>query len=510
MLLQHNLLLLLPMLVPLAGAILCLFCWRAVTAQKILALFAQLGLLASAAWLFQHVAAHGILTIQIGGWPAPYGITLIADLFSCLLVTAGALAGLAVIIYSFYDLDKPRIRFGYYPVVLIMQLGIGGTLLTGDLFNLYVWFEILLICAFVLITIGGTKEQLEGALKYVTINLIASGLLLVGIGTIYGMVGSLNMAEIALQARNTPHLQGLFVVASMFFIVSVGIKAAAFPLFFWLPASYHTPPIAVSAIIAGLLTKVGLYVLVRLFTLIFQVEPGFTTTVLLCMAGFSMVIGVLGAASHNDFRKVLSFSIVSQIGYMLMGLAIFTPLAIAGSIFFIIHNMLVKTNLFLISGAVAQEQGSFKFRNLGGLYKKHPLLAGMFFVTALSLAGIPPFSGFWGKLMLAKAGFESGFYTIAGISLAVGIVTIIYLTKIWNQVFLKEKSPDTELPLLPTQPFRKTLQLPLFLLFGLILALGVYAEPVIDVTMQAAEDLLNTDLYINAVFKNSQPETTSL
>ncbi|RDV14775.1 Na+/H+ antiporter subunit D [Pontibacter diazotrophicus] len=501
--LQDNLLLLLPMLVPFIGAVLCIFCWRAIVIQKIIALLTQIGLTGCSIWLLQHVVQQGIATIQIGGWPAPFGITIIADLFSCLLLTAGALAGLAVIIYSFYDLDKPRIRFGYYPVVMIMQMGIGGTLLTGDLFNLYVWFEILLICAFVLITIGGTKQQLEGALKYVTINLIASGLLLVGIGTIYGMVGSLNMAQIAVQAQNLPHMQGLFVVASMFFIVSVGIKAAVFPLFFWLPASYHTPPIAISAIIAGLLTKVGLYVLVRLFTLIFKVEPGFTTDVLLVMAGLTMVVGVLGAASQNDYRKVLSFSIVSQIGYMLMGLAIFTPLAIAGSVYFIMHNMLVKTNLFLVGGAVAQEQGSFNFRYLGGVYKKRPLLAIIFFISAMSLAGIPPFSGFWGKFMLAKAGFESGFYTIAGISLGAGVITIIYLTKIWNQVFLKDKSKDIPVNLLHKQPFKKMLQLPMLLLLTVILALGIFAEPFIHLTMQAAEELLHSEIYINAVLKEN-------
>ncbi|MCC9167115.1 proton-conducting transporter transmembrane domain-containing protein [Pontibacter harenae] len=500
--LEDHLLLLLPILVPFIGAILCIFCWRKVTAQKIIALLTQLGLLASAFMLYRHVALHEIVNIQMGGWPAPYGITLVADMLSCLLLVAGSLAGLAVIIYSFYDLDKPRIRYGYYPVVMVMQMGIGGTLLTGDLFNLYVWFEILLICAFVLITIGGTKEQLEGALKYVTINLIASGLLLVGIGTIYGMTGSLNLAQIAVQAQTMPQLQGLFVVASMFFIVSVGIKAAAFPLFFWLPASYHTPPIAVSAIIAGLLTKVGLYVLVRLFTLVFKVEPGFTMYVLLIMAGLTMVVGVLGAATQNDYRKVLSFSIVSQIGYMLMGLVIFTPLALAGTIYFIMHNMLVKTNLFMVGGAVAQAQGSFKFRHLGGVYKKHPLLAIIFFVSALSLAGIPPFSGFWGKFMLAKAGFESGFYTLAGVSLAAGVVTIIYLTKIWNQVFLKER-PENIQTLLPVQPLKNMLQLPMLMLLACIVALGIYAEPFIDITMRAAEQLLNSEMYINAVLNNN-------
>jgi multicomponent Na+:H+ antiporter subunit D len=298
----------------------------------------------------------------------------------------------------------------------------------------------------------------------------------------------------------------LVTMAGMFFLVAFGIKAAVFPLFFWLPASYHTPPIAISAFIAGLLTKVGIYAMVRLFTLVFVLNLELTLPLLLLIAGFTMVIGVLGAAAQNDFRKILSFHIVSQIGYMVMGLAIFTPLALAGSIYFIIHNILVKTNLFLISGVVAQRHGSFNLKALGGVYLRQPVLASLFVLSAFSLAGIPPLSGFWGKFMLAKAGFDTAQYGIVATSLAVSLITIFSMTKIWNEVFWKKKPEPEDALAVPEMPgdivTRSVLYGPVVFLTLFILFIGLYAEPLVAVSLQAAEQLLNSDLYINAVLDN--------
>jgi multicomponent Na+:H+ antiporter subunit D len=501
---MNHLLLLLPLLIPLYGAIMCLFFWRFVRAQQLISLFVQAGLLVSNFMLLLQVNANGIMSTQLGSWPAPFGITLVADLFSSLMVLVSAIVGMAIYLFSVKGLDKARQTFGYYPVLLVLQMGVAGACLTGDLFNLFVWFELLLICCFVLIALGGTKPQLEGAIKYVTINILASGFLLTGIGVVYGILGTLNLAELALLVRVPVANPALITMAGMFFLMAFGIKSAIFPLFFWLPASYHTPPIAISAFIAGLLTKVGMYALIRLFTLIFVLNQELTIPLLTVLAGFTMVIGVLGAASQNDFRKILSFHIVSQIGYMLMGLALFTPLAIAGSIYFIIHNILVKTNLFLISGVVAHRRGSFALKKLGSVYLQHPFLSLLFFISAFSLAGIPPFSGFWGKFMLAKAGFEVDSYGIVLVSLAVSLLTIFSMTKIWNEVFWKRK-PDTD-PLLDVmteadQRVNRFLYVPVIFLAIFILFIGIYAEPVIAMAQMAAEQLLNSELYINTVLK---------
>ncbi|MBD1396075.1 Na+/H+ antiporter subunit D [Pontibacter sp. JH31] len=501
---MNHLLLLLPLLIPLYGAILCLFFWRLVRVQQYIGVAVQMGLLASNFMLLLYVNQTGIITTQLGSWPAPFGITLVADLFSSLMVLVSAVVGMAIYLFSIKGLDKARQTFGYYPVLLILQMGVAGACLTGDLFNLFVWFEVLLICSFVLIALGGSKPQLEGAIKYVTINFLASGFLLTGIGVVYGIVGTLNLAELAVLVRTPVAHPALITMAGMFFLIAFGIKSAIFPMFFWLPASYHTPPIAVSAFIAGLLTKVGMYALIRLFTLVFVLDQELTIPLFTVLAGFTMVIGVLGAASQNDFRKILSFHIVSQIGYMLMGLALFTPLALAGSIYFIIHNILVKTNLFLISGVVAHRRGSFALKKLGSVYLQHPVLSLLFFISAFSLAGIPPFSGFWGKFMLAKAGFEIDSFAIVFTSLAVSLITIFSMTKIWNEVFWKRK-PDTD-PMLDVmseadQRVNRFLHVPVIFLVVFILFIGLYAEPVITMAQLAAEQLLNSELYINAVLK---------
>lgn len=501
---MNHLLILLPILIPLYGAILSLFFWRSVRAQQVIGILAQVCLLVASFMLLFDINENGIRTTQIGSWPAPFGITLVADLFSAMIVITGSITGMAVYLFSIKGLDKARQTFGYYPVLLVLQLGVSGACLTGDLFNLFVWFEVLLICCFVLIALGGTKPQLEGAIKYVTINFLATNFLLVGIGVVYGTLGSLNLAELAVLVRTPAAHPALINMAGMFFLIAFGIKAAIFPLFFWLPASYHTPPIAISAFIAGIITKVGMYALIRLFTLVFVTDQDLTIPLFTVLAGFTMVIGVLGAASQNDFRKILSFHIVSQIGYMLMGLALFTPLAIAGSIYFIIHNIMVKTNLFLISGVVAHRHGTFALKKLGGVYLQQPLLSVLFFISAFSLAGIPPFSGFWGKFMLAKAGFEIDSFVIVLVSLAVSLMTIFSMTKIWNEVFWKKKpevNPLLEVMTEQDQRHNRLLHLPVMIMTVFILFIGLYAEPVVAMAQLAAEQLLNSELYINAVLK---------
>lgn len=494
-----DLLLVMPLLVPLYGALLCLLFWRLPALQAVAAGSVQALWLGMAAYLLHRVLGAQVLATQVGNWPAPFGITLVADLFSALLYLAGALIGLVVFLYSLKGIDETRRTFGYYPMLLLLQMGVGGACLAGDLFNLYVWFEVILIACFALLSLGGTRVQLEGTLKYVAINFFASGLLLTGVGVVYSLFGSLNMAELALLVRQSAPLHPnlpLLSVASVFFLTGFGIKAAIFPFYFWLPASYHTPPIAISAFIAGLITKVGIYVLIRLFTLIFVDNHTLFLPLFSVLAGFTMLLGVVGAAAQTDFRKILSFHIISQIGYMLMGLAIYTPLALAGSIFFILHNILVKTHLFLVSGSVANRYGSFALSKLGGVYKAQPVLALVFMLSALSLAGIPPLSGFWGKFMLARAGFENGNYMLVGVSLFVSLITLFSMTKIWNEVFWKPRPKTVPAPVVPPQ---RLLYLPLLLLLSFILFIGLYASPLVRLSQRAAQGLLHIETYTDTV-----------
>ena len=317
----------LAILTPLVTAVLCLFSLRSLTLQRFFGVAGMVVLLGVALRLMAEVGDGTIEVVRFGNWPAPFGIVLVADLLAGIMVLVSAIIGLAVAIYSIADVDARRVRFGYYAFLHFMMFGVCGAFLTGDIFNLFVWFEVMLISSFVLMSLGGEKPQMEGAVKYVTLNLISSSFFLAACGILYGQTGTLNMADLALTAREMR--PELLTMTAMLFLVAFGLKAAIFPLFFWLPASYHTPPVAVSAIFAGLLTKVGVYALVRVFTLIFTEDVLFTHGLLLVLAGFTMVTGVLGAMVQFDFRRLLSFHIISQIGYMVLGLALFTPLAIA-------------------------------------------------------------------------------------------------------------------------------------------------------------------------------------
>ncbi|WP_299822151.1 proton-conducting transporter membrane subunit [uncultured Pontibacter sp.] len=493
-----NQLLVIPLLLPLLGAIISVFLWNSIRWQAVVVAVVQLAFISVSVIMLQQVLQAGILTTQVGNWPAPFGISLVTDVFSSLLLLTTSIAGLGVFMFSHTALDQSRKHFGYYPLFLLLQMGVSGVCLTGDIFNLYVWFEVLLICCFALIALGSRKSQLEGALKYLTINFVASGLLLSGIGVVYSLYGALNLAELARIVRSDHPNLDLLLVPGIFFLTGFGIKAAIFPLFFWLPASYHAPPISISAFVAGIISKIGMYTMLRLYTLIFSIELEAAQPLLLLLSGLTMAIGVVGAAAQVDFRKILSFHVISQIGYMLMGLAIYTPLAVAGSIFFIIHNMLVKTNLFLVSGVVAHRHHSFSLLKLGGVYLRHPTLSFLFLISALSLAGLPPLSGFWGKLMLAKGGFEAGHYLLVGTSLCVSLVTLFSMTKIWNEVFWKPRPRQLkQQPVVTGKSYIMYLSIIYLLVF--ILLLGVSAEPVIQMAKLSADQLFNSEIYIDAV-----------
>jgi multicomponent Na+:H+ antiporter subunit D len=333
----------------------------------------------------------------------------------------------------------------------------------------------------------------------VTLNLISSAIFLAAVSILYGLVGTLNMADLAMQLGQTPY-PGLVRTLAILFLVAFGIKAAVFPFFFWLPASYHTPPVAVSAIFSGLLTKVGVYTLIRVFTLLFTQDTGYThSTWLMVIAGFTMLTGVLGAAAQNEFRRILSFHIVSQIGYMIMGLALYTPLALAGSVFYIVHHIIVKTNLFLVSGVVQRLRGSYQLKKLGGLYRPYPLLGILFLIPAFSLAGIPPLSGFWAKFVLIRAGLEVEQYVIVATALVVSLLTVFSMTKIWAEVFWKaapevnEESQDPALSSLPA------LIIPIAVLAAITVIIGFFSEPFVALALRAAEQLQDPSEYIRAV-----------
>ena len=492
-----NALIALPIIIPLLLGALSLVFWRSLAAQKLLGVFGTLALLAVSVHLLFETWEHDHIVMHMGSWHAPFGIVLVSDMLSAIMVVLTGIIGLATAVYSLSDIGSRHERFGYYPLFHLLLAGVNGAFLTGDIFNLYVWFEVMLVASFALLILGGERSQMEGAIKYVTLNLVSSMLFLTAIGLLYGLTGTLNMADIAVRLAEVEDT-GLVTVIAVLFMVAFGIKAAAFPFFFWLPASYHTPKVAVSALFAGMLTKVGVYALFRFFTLIFNQDVDYTHEILLWIAMLTMLTGVLGAAAQFEFRRILSFHIISQIGYMILGLALFTPLALVGGVFYIMHHIIVKANLFLISGLTYQLKGSHELKELGGLYRSHPMLAVLFMVPALSLAGLPPLSGFFAKFIIIRAGIEVEAWLAVAVALIVGLLTLYSMVKIWNEVFWKAQPAGFAQERTPARSLF-WMWPPIIGLALMTVAIGLYGQPIFEMAELSAEQLLDTSRYIDAV-----------
>ena len=493
-------LLILPILIPLSAAIGAFFCGRRRLWQTYVSVGGSVLQLGACAMLLATVHRSGIQAEQMGGWPAPFGITLVVDHLSAIMLVIAALIGLAANIYALADIDRRYQALGFHPLFQILIAGICGAFLTGDLFNLYVWFEVMLMASFGLLVMGGTQRQLDGGVKYVTLNLIATLMFLTGLALLYAMTGTLNMADLHLKVQASGH-PALITSVAMLFIMAFGLKAGLFPLFFWLPASYHTPPPAIAAVFAGLLTKVGVYALLRVFTLIFTRDVAATHSLLLIMACLTMLTGVLGAAVQTEFRRILGFHIISQVGYMVLGLGLLTPLALAGSVFYLIHHIIVKANLFLISGLANRIGGSDALDALGGLYRRAGGLAVLFVIPAFSLAGFPPLSGFWAKFILLKASFEAGAYLAGAVALVVGLLTVYSMTKIWIAVFWAPPPEGASRNSIAQQDrwAVPALVVPVAVLAALTVAIGIGAQPLMDLALIAADELLAPERYVQAV-----------
>lgn len=487
----------LPILLPLVFIILLLFIPSDSRWNPFAAVSGTLILLVVSVIIFLNVKTNGTMVIQAGGWPAPFGISIVVDMFSAVMLLMSGIIGFTTALYSVYQLDKDRLNNRFFVFFMAVLMGVNGAFTTGDIFNLYVWFEVMLIASFVLIVLGSEKEQLKAAIKYVTMNLIGSLIFLAGIGLLYGKTGTLNIADLSEIFRNTDD-SALRGTTAMLFFIAFGIKAAIFPLFFWLPDSYHKPPVSVTALFAGLLTKVGVYSMIRFFTMFSFSEMPFWKGLLLITAGFTMVIGVLTAASQYEMRKILSFHIISQVGYMIMGLGLFTVAGVAGAIYYMAHNIIAKTATFLAAGIVHRMTGTYDLKLLGGFYKRRPFFAILFIFPAMSLAGIPPLSGFVGKLYLIIAGFEAEKYTITAVAILVSLMTLFSMLKIWNEVFWKPSPAETEekskLSRVPAGMI-----IPLVILSSLTILLGVFGGFFIEVSMEAAGQLIEPGEYIDRV-----------
>lgn len=430
-----------PALLPLGVAALTAATRARPALQNALAWAGMLGMLACALALLLNAADGQAQRLAFGGWALPMAIEFVVDRSAAALVAITALMGVAALLFLASDADTGERHPLLLPLLFGVLAGTGGAFITADLFNLYVWFELMLICALGLLAIGGRVDQLDASFKYLTLNLIGTLLLLFAVAGVYGLSGHLNLAALAQAAPAASGGPWLAVLAllSLAFLV----KAGAFPVYAWLPASYHTLPAPVLALVAGLLTKVGIYALLRTLGDVFAPAPALLYEALGWVAAATMLFGVLGAAYHWDMRRILAFHIISQVGYILLGIALASEAGHAATLFYTVHHIIVKANLFLIAAILWRLTGSYDLRRIGGLYVARPWLTVLLLVPALSLVGIPPLSGFWAKLLLLQETIAQGRVAWTVIALLVSVLTLYSMMKIWMEAFWKRHPQES-------------------------------------------------------------------
>jgi len=498
-----NDLLAVPVVLPLLGAAVSILVGRSRRAQRLVGIAVLSTLVGVAIAILVAVDRDGTIASDPGGWGAPLGIVLVADRLSALMLVVASAMLLLVLLYAIGQPGAERNHVGFQSVYLVLAAGVSAAFLTGDLFNLFVAIEMMLTASYVLITLGGKLEQVRAGMTYVVISLLASMLFLAALAFTYASTGTVNLAALAEAIPQLP--AGTRTALAALFLLVFGIKAALFPLHFWLPDAYPTAPSPVTAIFAGLLTKVGVYAIFRTQTLLFRGD--LPRSLFFVIAGATMLVGVLGAIAQQDVRRILSFNIIGQIGYMIAGLALFTPLGLAAVIISLVHHIVVKTGLFLAGGLIDHHGGSSRLSQVGGMVRTAPVIAILFGIPALALAGIPPLSGFVSKFALLDALTEERAWWMLGIGLLVGLLTLFSMVKIWLGVFWAPPTEDLDgvpypegvEPAAAARPGAPLLMtVPTAVLVAAVVVIGVFGGPIFGLSERAAADLLDPTAYLLA------------
>lgn len=484
-----------PLVVPLLTAIAALFVRRSRLVQHFVAFMGALALLGCTVALFIRVWREGPIAVGMSGWPAPFGIFVVIDTLSAALTTTTAVVHVAVTSHGLASADEDRRRSDFWPLANTLVMGVQGAFITGDVFNLYVWFEVLLISSFILVALGNTRPQIEAAAKYVVLNLMSSVSFLVGIALLYGTTGTLNLADLADKVRE-PGMIPMLPAIAILFVVGYGIKSAMFPLSLWLPTAYGTPPATLAALLAGLLTKVGVYAFLRVGVLLFRGPVESFESLVLAGALASIAAGALGAFGQARLRGVIVNTVVFAVGFMLLGLGTGTPAALTGTIFYLLTDMLVVTTLVLLGGEVERITGRARLADMGGIYRSQPLLAIGFVVVAFSVAGFPPFVGFWGKVaifdaVVADGGWPAVLAALAGSAIVLSAVAQAWSLGLWKPAATPQVDPEVETGRV----------LPLTGLVVLILVLSIFPGPLFEVAERAAAELVDLEGYRRVVFE---------
>lgn len=492
---MHNNLLLLPIIIPFFTAMVLLFARKNVMYQRTVTVIGLIAAIVSAFYMLNIVYVDGPQTVTFGSWPAPFGITMVSDMMSILLVVTTLVLTFFIVWYSFSAIGIEREKFYYYPGIMFILTGINGAFTTGDIFNLFVFFEVFLMSSYLLIVLGGEKQQLQGSIYYLVINIISSALFVITVAFLYSVVGTLSMADIALKVAALEQPAILTVIAVLFLVV-FGLKAAIFPLFFWLPKAYKSAPAPILALFGALLTKVGLYAIIRTYTLIFVHDQSFTHEMLMILSILTIIFGCIGALAYFDVTLIIIYNIVIAVGVILFGVSQMNSAGLEGAMYYLVHDMLIKAALFMLGGILIAITGTANLRKMGGLMKRYPLFGWTFLIAAFSLAGIPPLSGFIGKLLIVESGFEANNPWMSVVILLSSLVVLLSVIRIFIYAFWGEEQQTTTSISQATYTQQFT---PVLLLVAVTVAYGVGAELVAPYMSAAGEALLNPSIYIDAV-----------
>lgn len=554
-----------PLLVALVTAVTTLLTRPSLRLQKAVSVLGSVSYLAATLLLASRVFGGTTLVYQVSDWQAPFGIVAVADPLSAFMLVLAGIVSLPTLVYALDYMDEFGQRLSFHPLYHFMIAGVSGAFLTGDVFNLFVWFEVMLMSSYVLVLFYSGGQHTRAALSYVVLNLVGSALMLLAIGGLYATTGTLNMADMA-RLLGDPN-SGVAVVptlglAALLFTV-FALKAGLVPFHFWVPSAYSAAPAPVTAVLAGVVKKVGVYAIVRLYFTVFAAAqvgsfavPGFTPAggaaflgffgpVLFVMGAASILVGGIGAVGRETMDGTFAFSSIGQVGFIVLplGVAATVPslrvLGVTAALLYSFNHGLAKALLFLVSGSVSDAVGAERLAALGGVARHAPLTAGAFFVGMLALVGIPPLPGFFAKFFVFRTAAEAWEVSAPGAALAVAvalvgaILTIAYFSRVWNEVFWGEAPPavvaglgdrllrtdggdedDTEADTegVPPVENRGTSPVQVGALVALALALvafGVGFETVYAAAEAAAEAAVDTDAYIEAVGPAHDARTTS-
>lgn len=486
-----------PIVIPALAAILMMFMPKRVQLQRAMALGALVITAIVSLFLVHTVSTEGIQTLNLGNWQAPFGITLVSDMLSALLVTTSTLLTLFIVWFAVHYFSDSYEGNYLYISMLFLLVGVNGAFTTGDIFNLFVFFEVFLMSSYVLIVLGGRGVQLRESIKYLLVNIIASALFVMSVALLYGVTGTLNIADLAMKIPLVDNPNVITVIGVLFVIV-FGMKGALVPLHYWLPGAYVVAPTPILAMFGALLTKVGVYSILRTYTLLFDGNGEFLQTLLMVLAVLTIIIGMTGAIAYNDVKLIIIYNIMIAVGVILYGISVNTQTSLEGSLYYLIHDMIIKAVLFMLVGLMIGITKSGQLRDMGGLITRFPLFGWTFFVAALSLVGIPPLSGFFGKLLIVSGGMEEGELFGPLLVLLSSLFVLYSVMKIFLNGFWGEAKREYDGPLVP---YTKRLIVPVFLLLIIAVAYGFGAEAIHPYITQAIEPLVNPEIYIDAVIK---------